>query len=196
MSRKPVHQADSVRIIGGQWRSRKISFTAVEDLRPTPDRVRETLFNWLQDVVVGANCLDLFAGSGALGIEALSRGASHCLFMDSHDQCIKEIQANLQHLNAEGGETRLGDTLQLLTNSSQDQTRRKYNVVMIDPPYAMECAIKCCNLLVEHGWLADEAYVYIESAKPISESELPKNWQLHRQKKAGNVNYHLAIQKI
>lgn len=193
MPGKSSQSADTIRIIGGQWRSRKIHFTEVAGLRPTPDRVRETLFNWLQTVIVGANCLDLFSGSGALGFEALSRGAGHCLFIDSHPQCIKDINSNLQKLSAINGETVFGDTLQLLQQDSE--TKRRYNIAFIDPPYAMNCALQCCRLLAEHQWLADESYIYIESATPIVEHELPDHWQMHRQKKAGNVNYHLAVQR-
>lgn len=194
MPSKTSHQPGTVRIIGGQWRSRKIQFTEVEGLRPTPDRVRETLFNWLQPVIVEANCLDLFAGSGALGFEALSRGASHCMFFDKHTQCISDINSNLQKLSVGNGETVRGDALQLL--KQQPEVGKRFNVVFIDPPYTMNCALSCCQMLVEHQWLADKSYIYIESATPINESDLPEHWQLHRQKKAGNVNYHLAVQNL
>lgn len=195
MSEKSTHQADSVRIIGGQWRSRKISFTEVPGLRPTPDRVRETLFNWLQPVIIDAHCLDLFAGSGVLGLEALSRGARQCLFIDNHPQCISSIQKNLKILSATGGYTKAGDSLQLLQQPPTQFSSEKFDVVFIDPPYAMDCALTCCNLLADNDWLSGNAYIYIESANPIEESQLPDNWRLHRQKKAGQVNYHLAIQQ-
>lgn len=193
MPRKSSHQADSLRIIGGQWRSRKISFTEVPGLRPTTDRVRETLFNWLQPVIVDAHCLDLFAGSGALGFEALSRGASQCLFVDNHPQCIESIKANLEMLSATGGYTTLDDSQQILQKPPTQFSPERFNIVFIDPPYAMDCALHCCHLLVENGWLMSGAYIYIESANPIEESQLPANWQLYRHKKAGQVNYHLAI---
>lgn len=193
MTRKAPHQADTVRIIGGQWRSRKIQFKEVENLRPTPDRVRETLFNWLQAVIVDANCLDLFAGSGALGFEALSRGASQCLFVDNHPQCIESINQNLQQLSATGGYTSLNDGLQVLKSSPTQFSPQPFNIVFLDPPYAMDCALECCELLAEHRWLTKNAYIYIESASLIEQSQLPGAWTLHRHKKAGQVNYHLAI---
>lgn len=194
MAQQKTKTRNVVRIIAGQWRNRKVPFADIPGLRPTPDRVRETLFNWLQPVIVGSRCLDLFAGSGALGLEALSRGAGHCLFVDQHSQSISAIHDNLGRLNAHNGETMLGDTLQILQRLHQSPSDKQFNVVFIDPPYAIDCALQCCRLLVEHEWLASEAYIYIESAKSIEETQLPANWHLHRQKKAGQVHYHLAIQ--
>ena len=144
--------------------------------------------------IVGARCLDVFAGSGALGFEALSRGAAYCLFLDKHPQGIADIQHNLAQLNTDAGETMTGDSLQILRHLHESPTEKQFNVVFIDPPYTINCALQCCQLLVEHQWLADEAYIYIESADTITEDQLPPGWQLHRQKKAGNVHYHLAIQ--
>jgi len=190
-----VHQADTVRIIGGQWRSRKLPFTEVPGLRPTPDRVRETLFNWLQGDIVGAHCIDLFAGSGALGFEALSRGASQCLFIDNHPQCIEDIKNNLQQFKASGGYTALNDALTVLAKSPSQFSPNRFDIAFVDPPYAAKIALECCHLLAEHNWLNVNASIYIESASAIEESELPKNWRLHRQKKAGQVHYHLAIQE-
>ena len=198
MARQTQKSRNVVRIIAGQWRNRKLHFADIPELRPTPDRVRETLFNWLQPVIVGSRCLDLFAGSGALGFEALSRGADHCLFIDKHLQSIEGIHKNLDHLKSRAGETILGDTLQILKRLHESPTDKQFNVAFVDPPYAMDCALECCQLLVEHEWLAREAYIYIESAAPleIEEKHLPHHWQLHRQKKAGHVHYHLAIQHI
>ena len=184
-----------VRIIGGQWRSRKLHFNDIPDLRPTPDRVRETVFNWLQPVIVGSRCLDVFSGSGALGFEALSRGATHCLFIDNHPQSTSDIQHNLKLLKTDAGETMTGDSLQILQHLHESPSDKQFNVVFIDPPYAMNCALQCCQLLNEHQWLANEAYIYIESPTAIDEQQLPAHWNLHRQKKAGNVHYHLAIQQ-
>jgi len=182
---------NTVRIIGGMWRSRKLSFSnASEDLRPTPDRVRETLFNWLQPVIVGARCLDLFAGSGALGIEALSRGASYCLFIDNQSQNSQDIQQNLQRLNTNCGEVVTDDSLHFLQTGAD---REPFNVVFIDPPYAMNYAVQCCQLLVDQHWLSENAYIYMESATLIEQQQLPDTCRLFRQKQAGNVHYHLAI---
>ncbi|WP_455219095.1 16S rRNA (guanine(966)-N(2))-methyltransferase RsmD [Kaarinaea lacus] len=195
MPQHPHKTSNIVRVIGGQWRSRKLHFSDIPDLRPTPDRVRETVFNWLQPVIVGARCLDVFAGSGALGFEALSRGAAFCLFIDKHPQSTADIQHNLKLLKSEAGETMTGDSLQILQHMHESPADRQFKVVFVDPPYANDCALQCCQLLVEHHWLADEAYDYIESATAIDEQQLPPNWKLHRQKKAGNVHYHLAIQQ-
>lgn len=195
MSRSHSQQADTVRIIGGQWRSRKLHFTEVPGLRPTPDRVRETLFNWLQADIIGAHCIDLFAGSGALGFEALSRGASQCLFIDSHPQCIEDIKNNLEQFKSSGGYTSLNDALTILTKPPSQFSPDRFDIAFVDPPYAMDRALDCCHLLAEQHWLNDNASIYIESASSINESQLPKNWRMHRQKKAGQVNYHLAIQE-
>ncbi|MCI0506091.1 MAG: 16S rRNA (guanine(966)-N(2))-methyltransferase RsmD [Gammaproteobacteria bacterium] len=184
-----------VRIIGGQWRSRKLQFSGIPDLRPTPDRVRETLFNWLQPVIVSARCLDVFAGSGALGFEALSRGAAYCLFIDKHPQSIADIQRNLVLLKSDAGDTITGDSLHILQRLQEAPAEKQFNVVFVDPPYALNCALQCCQLLAEHQWLTDEAYIYIESPATIDEKQLPPRWKMHRQQKAGNVHFHLAIKQ-
>lgn len=195
MSSNKSGHADNVRIIGGQWRSRKIFFEDDPELRPTPDRVRETLFNWLQSDIVGSHCIDLFAGSGALGIEALSRGAAQCFFVDSHPQSIDNIKSNLEHLKATGGYTVLADALDTLKKSPRQFSPEPFDIAFIDPPYAQPYALECCHLLAEHQWLKDYALIYIESATAIADAALPENWRLHRHKKAGQVNYHLAIQE-
>jgi len=182
---------NTVRIIGGQWRSRKLHFdNATEDLRPTPDRVRETLFNWLQEVIVGARCLDVFAGSGALGFEALSRGAAFCLFIDKHGQNIQNIQHNLQILKSDNAQVIQADSVQLLQHNPPTTP---FNIVFIDPPYSMNYAVQCCHSLAAHDWLMQNAYIYIESATAIEQQQLPELWSLHRYKQAGNVHYHLAM---
>ena len=106
---------NQLRIIAGDWRGRKLSFADVEGLRPTPDRVRETLFNWLAPMIRGARCLDLFAGSGALGLEALSRGAAQVVMLDQHPKVIKQLQSNLQALACDRAELKQADALQLRT---------------------------------------------------------------------------------
>ncbi|MGD8567685.1 MAG: 16S rRNA (guanine(966)-N(2))-methyltransferase RsmD [Gammaproteobacteria bacterium] len=195
MPKTAQHTRNTVRIIAGQWRNRKLHFADIAELRPTPDRVRETVFNWLQPVIAGSRCLDLFAGSGALGFEALSRGADHCLFVDQHPQSIEQIQKNLHTLKTNAGETLLGDTMQVLKRLHESPADKQFDVAFVDPPYAANCALECCQLLVNHQWLAEEAWIYVESAKPVTENQLPSGWQLHRQKKAGNVHYHLALQQ-
>jgi len=195
MPRQTQSSSNVVRIIGGQWRSRKLHFSDIPGLRPTTDRVRETVFNWLQPVIIGARCLDVFAGSGALGLEALSRGAASCLFIDKHPQCVADIQNNLALLKADTGETMAGDSLQILQHLHESPEEKQFNVVFVDPPYSMHCAIDCCELLEKNRWLARNAYIYIESSSPILERELPARWKLYRDKKAGNVYYHMAIRQ-
>jgi len=196
MPRQAKSSSNVVRIIGGRWRSRKLHFSNIPNLRPTPDRVRETVFNWLQPVIVGARCLDVFAGSGALGLEALSRGAASCLFIDKHPQCITDIQNNLALLKTDTGETITGDSLQILQHLHETPGEKQFNVVFVDPPYSMNCAVQCCQLLEEYQWLASNAFIYIESSSPIGERQLPAHWELHRDKKAGNVYYHMAIRQV
>lgn len=185
--------SNTLRIIGGQWRGRKLPFADIPTLRPTPDRVRETLFNWLQQNIHDARCIDLFAGSGALGLEALSRGASHCLFIDKHTEAIAQINKNLATLNCHQGQTLQHDAMTVLQGKPEQSA---FDIAFVDPPYAMDVALKCCHLLESGDWLNDNAHIYIESPTPVTQQDLPGQWNLHRQKQAGNVCYHLAIKQI
>jgi 16S rRNA (guanine966-N2)-methyltransferase len=175
-----------LRIIGGRWRGVPITFPAVASIRPSPDRVRETLFNWLQHEIVGARCLDLFAGSGALGIEALSRGAAHVTFVDSDMQIARHIQQTLARLEA--GESRVVtmDALKFLKGEPH-----ACNVVFLDPPYASNLLENACALLAQ-GWLTPRAWIYLENPADRSLPALPAGWSLYRSKRAGQVGYHLV----
>jgi 16S rRNA (guanine966-N2)-methyltransferase len=180
-----------VRIIGGRWRGVPLSFPALPHLRPTPDRVRETLFNWLQSAIVGARCLDLFAGSGALGIEALSRGAGSAVFVDREPQIGKHLSAVLAQLGTNGeGEVaatiEVADALAFLERPAQ-----AFDIVFLDPPYAADLLAPVCRRLAGAGWLARDAYVYLECAAQASLPVLPEGWVVHRAKRAGQVGYHL-----
>lgn len=178
-----------MRIIGGQWRGRKLAFPDIDGLRPTPDRVRETLFNWLAPTLQGARCLDLFAGSGALGLEALSRGAAHCHFVDSSRQAIGNIQGHLQTLDAlERG----GCSQQSALDFSLDKTG-PWDIVFLDPPFGQGLVPRCCERLQASGCLASESHVYIETGKTEPAFEPGQNWEPHRQKQAGQVSYQLFI---
>lgn len=185
---------NTLRIIGGQWRGRKLPFADIEELRPTPDRVRETLFNWMQGAIRDTRCIDLFAGSGALGLEALSRGAAYCLFIDKNNAATARIQQNLETLSCSKGQIVTQDAMRYLRqNPALQQGQNAFDTAFVDPPYAQELAVKCCELLETGNWLNDNARIYIETARPLTQQALPGNWQLYRQKQAGNVCYHLAI---
>ena len=176
-----------LRIIGGEWRSRRFSFPDAEGLRPTPDRVRETLFNWLSGEIEGRRCLDLFTGSGALTLEALSRGAAFALACDQDRQAIDSLRQHLQTLGCERAELRQQDALQLLAGSPETP----FDLVFLDPPFHQGLLQPACEALEQQGWLSPRAWVYLESEQPPSRLTLPGNWQLYREKSAGQVFYSL-----
>ncbi|MGC3981777.1 MAG: 16S rRNA (guanine(966)-N(2))-methyltransferase RsmD [Steroidobacteraceae bacterium] len=183
-----------MRIIGGRWRGTRLDFPEIAAIRPTPDRVRETLFNWLQQDVVDAECLDLFAGSGALGLEALSRGAQSAVFVDQEKLIGTYLRAILQRLNCSNGEVHAGDAGTYL-----QQTPRSFDIVFLDPPFAAASAgdlLKRLFALLEAQHLKPHAWIYLECpadlGAPNSWAYWPAHWQLHRSKQAGQVGYHLA----
>jgi 16S rRNA (guanine966-N2)-methyltransferase len=181
--------ASQLRIIGGQWRGRKLSFRAAEGLRPTTDRVRETLFNWLQPVIHGARCADLFAGSGALGLEALSRGATHCDFVDSSPAATQQISAHLDTLGA----SELGGCHNQPAGPFLQRGGLPYDIVFIDPPFSSALVGPSCTLLAENDLLVQGARVYIEMGSKEPLPELPSDWALLQDKTAGGVAYRLFI---
>lgn len=186
-------QSNRLRIIGGQWRSRRLPFPDAPGLRPTADRVRETLFNWLQASVPGASCLDLFAGSGACGLEALSRGASGVIFVERASVVADAIQANLALLEAEGGQVVCSDVLGWLRRGPAVAGARPADIVFVDPPYADRALLApVCAALVDGNWLADDARIYLESDHPLSEADLPARWNLLRSRRAGKVYFSLC----
>ncbi|MDA0976944.1 MAG: 16S rRNA (guanine(966)-N(2))-methyltransferase RsmD [Proteobacteria bacterium] len=181
-------QDRSVRIIGGKWRGRKVTFPTSTTIRPTPDRVRETLFNWLMADIAGASCLDLYAGSGAIGLEALSRGASEVCFIDSDPRVINNLQQNLNILEADP------DRYQLVTSpvdSWLSVTRDPFDLIFIDAPFSAETWINDCQRIASEK-LARRA-VYLETGRAVTAGELPADWTLHRQKKAGAVHFCLCF---
>ena len=178
-----------LRIIGGQWRGRRLGFEASPGLRPTTDRVRETLFNWLQPVIHRARCLDLFAGSGALGLEALSRGAAHCDFIDTSSAALRQIEQHLALLGAgDRGNCHRSSAEAFLLGAS-----RGYHVVFIDPPFEQGLVGPSCDLLSRRSLLLDDAHVYIETGAGEPLPATPADWTLHRDKKAGGVAYRLFV---
>lgn len=177
--------SNRLRIIGGRWRSVPITFPAIAAIRPSPDRVRETLFNWLQPVILDARCLDLFAGSGALGLEALSRGASGVDFVDSETVIGRHLDATLERLHATGGKVHVADALRFL-----DRPPQAFDVVFLDPPYASDLLQRTCSRLAQ-GWLAADAWIYLECPADKSLPTFPVGWSVHRSKRAGQVGYYL-----
>jgi 16S rRNA (guanine966-N2)-methyltransferase len=184
-----VKTRNRLRIIGGEWRSRVVVFADAPDLRPTPDRVRETLFNWLQPTLAGAHCLDLFAGSGVLGFEALSRGAGAVTALELDTNAIAAIRENIKTLQTNKLRLEPRNALEWLRSNQQQQ---RFDVVFLDPPFAENLYEQCCRLLVEQQWLAPGACVYLESGTSLDDIALPQGWQLIRHKRAGAVHYGLA----
>jgi 16S rRNA (guanine966-N2)-methyltransferase len=179
-------QAGQLRIIGGAWRSRRIRFPVETGIRPTPDRVRETLFNWLQEAMPGARCLDLFAGSGALGFEALSRGAARVVFVDEDVRVIQQLEANIALLGATGAQAVWRDALEYL-----DAAEGPFDVVFLDPPFRLHLVGECCRRLERQRLLASPAWVYAEADSGEEPPALPPHWALARDKVAGQVAYRL-----
>ena len=179
-----------VRIIAGHWRGRKLSFPDKEGLRPTPDRVRETLFNWLQADISGAKCLDLFAGSGALGFEAASRGAESVVMLDRDVETITALKENAQLLQAEQVRIKADDAIQYLQSNKQE-----FDVVFIDPPYQAGLVASCCELLEQQHCLSNHAKIYLEYDVQDEITGLPENWHCEKNKKAGQVAYQLYSRK-
>jgi 16S rRNA (guanine966-N2)-methyltransferase len=176
--------ANRVRIIGGAWRSRRIPFPPGKDLRPTPDRVRETRFNWLGQDLTGRACLDLFAGSGALGFEAASRGARRVVMVERDPVIFRALAANRGQLAAAAVELRRADALEFLVSDTGS-----YDVVFLDPPFKSGYWARVAPLLAPH--LEPGALVYYESA---ARPELPAGWKEWRRGQAGRVRYQLLKQ--
>lgn len=175
-----------IRIIGGKWRGRKLSFPDLDDLRPTPDRVRETLFNWLQPYIGGSRCLDAFAGSGVLGFEAASRGAASVDLLELAPAAVKALTANRQQLNAANCQILPQDALTFIANAG-----KAYDIVFLDPPYRADIWQQTAALLEQNGCLLDHSVIYLECPARQSLPLLPANWQLIKDKSAGEVRYCL-----
>jgi 16S rRNA (guanine966-N2)-methyltransferase len=189
-------QTRELRIIAGQWRGRRWRFPIGPDIRPTPDRVRETLFNWLAPQIRGARVLDLFAGSGALGLESLSRGAAHATFVDAdaravsalHERCMEWSSASREAGTPVGSaEFHRADALAFLAG----RPAAPFDIVFLDPPFGAGLWGKVASRLESGGWLAPEAFIYLEA--PVGELPpgLPPTLQPWRDGKAGEVGYHL-----
>lgn len=180
-----------IRIIGGQWRGRKLPVPDSPGLRPTTDRVRETLFNWLAPSMVDATVLDCFAGSGALGLEALSRYASRATLLEMDRKVSQQLQKNLVTLKAANAKVVNTNTLNFLAQPGEPHT-----IVFVDPPFRKGLLDETLALLESNGWLADEALIYVESEVENGMPALPASWSLHREKVAGQVAYRLFSREI
>ncbi len=182
---KSHSKLSTIRINSGEWRSRLIKFPDADGLRPTPERVRQTLFNWLGQELTGQACLDLFAGTGVMGFEALSRGATAVTMIEKSVPAYKALISNQQALKADCATIFNQDALQFLSANKQ-----KYNLVFLDPPYHQQWLQKILPLLTPH--LLAEGLIYVEAEYAITEaSEFATDWQVLKQGKAGNVFYHL-----
>ena len=188
----------SLRIIAGEWRGRKIPFATVAGLRPTQDRVRETLFNWISVPIPRATCLDLFAGTGALGLEALSRGAKQVNFVDLSNIATSSLNDNLKVLPV--AEDQIAKVEQMSSfnwlRSYKDRATtaeqiERYDLVFLDPPFALALMQDTLTALFDSQCLAPKAMIYVEQAQPLTDLLLPEGWKLHRSKKAGQVFYGL-----
>ncbi|QLB18549.1 16S rRNA (guanine(966)-N(2))-methyltransferase RsmD [Mannheimia granulomatis] len=187
-SPQSAHQMGEVRIIAGLWRGRKLPVLNAEGLRPTTDRVKETLFNWLMHDIAHARCLDCFAGSGSLGIEALSRQAQAVVFLEKFATAANQLKKNLQVLKSENGSVMNVDTLQYL---AQKNSGAPFDIVFIDPPFHQDLVPQVLKLLIENQWLAENAILYIETEKNHPPLTLPENWQIIKEKTAGMVTSRL-----
>lgn len=174
-----------IRVIAGSLRNSRLEVPDLPGLRPTPERVRETLFNWLAPYLAGARCLDLCAGTGALGVEALSRGAAQVQFVESDSRAAQALRDNLMRLKVTSGHVAALDARLFLQGTPQ-----AYDVVLLDPPFASQLWTSLARQLEDGGWLAVAAWIYVESPRDTVPS-LPTNWQLHREGRAGEVRFAL-----
>ena len=177
-----------LRIVAGIWRSRVLEIADVEGLRPTSERIRETLFNWLTPRMAGARCLDLFAGTGALGLEALSRGAASAVFVENSKIAIATLQRNVASLDASAAVIHSGAA----TDYMDDSRTESFDIVFLDPPFADDNLAELCRLIDESELLAGNANVYLEQDRARAELDLPDGWTVLKSKVAGNVRYTLA----
>ncbi|WP_462170983.1 16S rRNA (guanine(966)-N(2))-methyltransferase RsmD [Pseudoalteromonas xiamenensis] len=179
-----------IRIIGGKYRGRKLPVKDVEGLRPTTDRVKETLFNWLMQDIRDATVLDCFAGSGGLGFEALSRFAATVTFIERDKSAAQQIEANMAAIKTTNARVIQSDVL----TTTQTQATQQYDLVFVDPPFRKALAATICTQLETNGWLAKEAIIYIEVEQEL-ELNVPENWRLYKEKKAGQVAYRLFLRE-
>ena len=184
--RGPRGQPARLRIIGGRWRGRRFPYPPGDVTRPTGDRIRETLFNWLAPFIDGARCLDLFAGTGALGLEALSRGAAEATFVEQDARAARQLEATLRELDCSTADVIKGDALHFLAGAPT-----RFDIVFLDPPFGVIDPGNLCTLLGDQ-WLARGAHVYIEMRRHDAAPQMPADWTIARDKTAGQVRFMLA----
>jgi 16S rRNA (guanine966-N2)-methyltransferase len=175
-----------IRLISGQWKGRKLPVREVEGLRPTTDRIKETLFNWLAAEVRDSRCLDLFAGSGSLGFEALSRYARHVTMVEMDRGAAQQLSKNLSTLQSQQATIIQRDALSLLAEPGEP-----FDIIFLDPPFRRDLLDTVCQRLESGGWLSDDALIYIEREREGGAPQLPTNWHLLKDKQAGQVCYQL-----
>lgn len=180
-------RSNQVRIIAGQWRGRKLEFPDSQGLRPTSDRIRETLFNWLAPVLPGAECLDLFAGSGALGFEAASRGAARVVMVEREVDVFQHLREQSARLSA--------TTVEVVNSHANDYlagTGEAFDIVFLDPPFGETGLLRSVIHRLSQGqWIKPGGYIYLETGKDDETPQLPENWRSYRHKQAGRVLYQL-----
>ena len=177
-----------MRIIAGAWRGRRIHFPDMPALRPTPDRVRDTLFNWLQHSGAQSRCLDLFAGSGALGLEALSRGAKEAVFVEQFPAAARALQEQLVRFGGAGK----GRVMEMGAARFLRTPADPFDIAFLDPPFGKDALAEYMPMLDEGNWLKVGGLVYLENERLAGEPKLPAHWELLKSKSAGEVGYHLA----
>ena len=188
MPRKQSHQ---LRIIAGKWRSRKIQLLDLAEIRPTPDRVRETLFNWLNSVIVDAYCLDLFAGSGALSFEALSRGARHVVMVDKSPMVIESLRTTAQALGA--------DNITLYQGHAPEQVilpKEPFDIIFLDPPFHQNLINASCDWLIKNKLIHEKTFLYIETEKENDTLNVLPYWHIVKEGKTKQIKYFLLRPKI
>ncbi len=179
-----------LRIVAGKWRSRLLPVADEPGLRPTSERIRETLFNWLASTIEGSRCLELFAGSGALGLEALSRGAGEVVFVENSARVAAVLKESVNMLEASGARIHKADAIRYLKGEPEP-----FDIVFLDPPFAADLLEDLCRLLSEGNWLAEGGRVYLEQDRERPLPELPDGWTLLNEKTAGQVRYALVTVK-
>lgn len=183
-----------IRIIGGKWRGRKLPVLEHDGLRPTTDRVKETLFNWLMPIIHDASCIDCFSGSGSLAFEALSRGAKQAVLIEKNKMAATQLSKNSQILQASNIAIFNTDLFSWLEKGNSNTP--SFDIAFIDPPFHQQLVQKSIMCLENNNWLNDGAYIYVEAEKnSLQHSQIPQNWHLHREKVTGQVHSYLFIRE-